>query len=74
MWTSAKVKILVFIIYVLGLLWLFWCCMHMKCFFIGVENLGTGCKENMAIKFEMKDIAMGYYSLGLEVWYRLWAR
>ena len=42
--------------------------------FIGVENLTTGCKENMAIKFEMKDIAMGYYSLGLEVLYRLWAR
>jgi hypothetical protein len=36
-------------------------------FLIGVEELIGGCKENMSTKFEMKDIGLMHYFLGLEV-------
>jgi hypothetical protein len=35
---------------------------------IGEENLITKCKKNLASKFEMKDLGLMHYSLGLEVW------
>jgi hypothetical protein len=39
-------------------------------FLIGAEKLIAGCKEDMVVEFEMKDIDMMYYFLGLEVWQR----
>ena len=32
------------------------------------EKLITECKKNLAIEFEMKDLGMMHYFLGLEVW------
>jgi hypothetical protein len=37
-------------------------------FLTGAEKLIAGCKADMATKFEMKDIGMMHYFLGLEVW------
>jgi hypothetical protein len=37
-------------------------------FLTGVEKLIAGCKADMAVEFEMKDIGMMHYFLGLEVW------
>jgi hypothetical protein len=40
-------------------------------FLTSVEELIVGCKANLAIEFEMKDIGMMHYFLGLEVSQRL---
>ena len=37
-------------------------------FLRGKENLNTECKKNLVTKFEMKDIGMTHYFLGIEVW------
>ena len=37
-------------------------------FITGVERLIEGCKKDLASEFEMKDIALMHYFLGLEVW------
>ena len=37
-------------------------------FITRAEKLIAGCKENLASEFEMKDIGMMHYFLGLEVW------
>jgi hypothetical protein len=37
-------------------------------FIRGVERLITSCKESLASEFEMKDIGLMHYFLGLEVW------
>jgi hypothetical protein len=37
-------------------------------FLTSAEKLIARCKEDMASKFEMKDIDMMHYFLGLEVW------
>lgn len=37
-------------------------------FIIGAERLISGCKEDLAMEFEMKDIWQMHYFLGLEVW------
>ena len=34
----------------------------------GAERLIEGCKRDLASKFEMKDIGLMYYFLGLEGW------
>jgi hypothetical protein len=34
----------------------------------GAEILIAGCKRDLASKFEMKDIGLMHYFLGLEVW------
>jgi hypothetical protein len=34
----------------------------------GADEIIVGCKENLAIEFEMKDIGLIHYFLGLEVW------
>jgi hypothetical protein len=39
-------------------------------FLIGNENLIVECKINLASKFEMKDLGMMHYFLGLEVWHK----
>jgi hypothetical protein len=36
----------------------------------GVEKLIEGCKSNLALEFEMKDIGPMHHFLGLEVWQR----
>jgi hypothetical protein len=40
-------------------------------FLIGTKKLIAGCKADMATEFEMKDIGMMHYFLGLEVWKKL---
>jgi hypothetical protein len=37
-------------------------------FLIGSENLIKGCKKDLSSEFEMKDIGLMHYFLGLEVW------
>jgi hypothetical protein len=37
-------------------------------FITGVERLIDGCKQSLASKFEMKEIGLMHYFLGLEVW------
>jgi hypothetical protein len=37
-------------------------------FLIGAEHLITWCKHELASEFEMKDLRMMHYFLGLEVW------
>jgi hypothetical protein len=37
-------------------------------FITGVETLITACKQNMAEEFEMKDLGLMHYFLGLEIW------
>jgi hypothetical protein len=37
-------------------------------FIIGAERLINNCKEGLALEFEMTDIRLMYYFLGLEVW------
>jgi hypothetical protein len=39
-------------------------------FLTGAKQLIIGCKVDMAAEFEMKDICMMHYLLGLEVWQR----
>jgi hypothetical protein len=39
-------------------------------FLIGVEELITGCKADLATEFKMKYIGLMHYFLGLEVWQR----
>ena len=37
-------------------------------FFTGSSGLLKGCKRNLATKFDMKDLGLMHYFLGLEVW------
>ena len=37
-------------------------------FITGVERLVESCKKDLASEFEMKDIRLMHYFLGLEVW------
>jgi hypothetical protein len=37
-------------------------------FLIGDEKLIDGCKRELTSEFEMKDLGMMHYVLGLEVW------
>jgi hypothetical protein len=40
-------------------------------FLIGDEKLIVGCKRELTSEFEMKDLGVMHYFLGLEVWQRL---
>jgi hypothetical protein len=37
-------------------------------FLTGEENLITECKKRLTLEFEMKDLGLMHYFLGLEVW------
>jgi hypothetical protein len=37
-------------------------------FLTGDEKLIDGCKRKLTLKFEMKDLGLMHYFLGLEVW------
>ena len=37
-------------------------------FITGAERLIESCKKDLALEFEMKDIELMHYFLGLEVW------
>jgi len=37
-------------------------------FLIGEENITTNCKRNLTVEFEMKDLGLMHYFLGLKVW------
>ena len=37
-------------------------------FFTREETLISSCKKNIVVEFEMKDLGMMHYFLGLEVW------
>jgi len=37
-------------------------------FITGAKRLISGCKEDLAMEFELKDIALKHYFLGLEMW------
>jgi hypothetical protein len=37
-------------------------------FLIGEENLIIECKKRLALEFEMKDLGLMHYFLGLGVW------
>jgi hypothetical protein len=37
-------------------------------FLTGEEKLIIECKKNLALEFEMKDLGLMHYILGLEVW------
>ena len=39
-------------------------------FLIGDEKLTDGCKRELTSEFEMKDLSLMHYFLGLEVWQR----
>lgn len=39
-------------------------------FLLGTERLIVWCKREFALKFEMKDIGLMHYFLGLEAWLR----
>ena len=39
-------------------------------FLTGVEHMIVGCKRELTSKFEMKDMDLMHYFLGLEVWQR----
>jgi hypothetical protein len=39
-------------------------------FLTGAENLITECMRELVAEFEMKDLGMMHYFLGLEVWQR----
>ena len=41
-------------------------------FLIGYERLIGDCKSNLAVDFEMKDLVLMHYFLGLGVWKRDW--
>ena len=40
----------------------------MICFLTGSSRLIKDCKENLATKFDMKDLGLMHYFLVLEVW------
>jgi hypothetical protein len=37
-------------------------------FLIGDEQFIADCKTNLAVEFEMKDLGLMHYFIGLEVW------
>ena len=41
-------------------------------FIIGVEKIISRCRVDVAIEFEIKDVGMMHYFLGLEVGLEVW--